>query len=43
MSSIEEILGYLNEFESTLFINYDKDEEYNRKITAGSRVKIFLH
>ena len=42
MSSIEEVLGYLNEFESTLFINYDKDEEYNRKITAGSRVKNIL-
>ena len=42
MSSIEEVLGYLNEFESTLFINYDKDEEYNKKITAGSRVKNIL-
>ena len=30
MSSIEEVLRYLNEFESTLFINYDKDEEYNK-------------
>ena len=42
MSSIEEVLGYLNEFESTLFINYDKDEEYNKKITASSRVKNIL-
>ena len=42
MSSIEEVLGYLNEFESTLFINYDKDKEYNKKIIAGSRVKNIL-
>ena len=28
MSSIEEVLGYLNEFESSLFINFDKDKEY---------------
>ena len=42
MSSIEEVLGYLNEFESTLFINYDKDEEYNKKITASSKVKNIL-
>ena len=26
MSSIEEVLGYLNEFESSLFINFDKDK-----------------
>ena len=45
MSSIEEVLGYLNEFESTLFINYDKDEEYNKKIKEGSKVRniITLH
>ena len=45
MSSIEEVLGYLNEFESSLFINYNKDNEYNKKITEGSRVKniITLH
>lgn len=42
MSSIEEVLRYLNEFESTLFINYDKDEEYNKKITTSSRVKNIL-
>ena len=29
MSSIEEVLSYLNLFESSLFINYDKDETYN--------------
>ena len=39
MSSIEEVLGYLNEFESTLFINYDKDSEYNKKIKCQSKVK----
>ena len=26
MSSIEEVLGYLNEFESSLFINFDKEK-----------------
>ena len=30
MSSIDEVLSYLNEFESSLFINYDKDNEYNQ-------------
>ncbi len=39
MSSIEEVLGYLNEFESTLFINYDKDSEYNKRIKCQSKVK----
>ena len=39
MSSIEEVLGYLNLFESSLFINYDKDNIYNTKIKAGSKVK----
>lgn len=39
MSSIEEVLGYLNEFESSLFINYDKDDEYNKKITSNSKVR----
>ena len=45
MSSIEEVLGYLNEFESSLFINYDKDIEYNRKIKDNSKVRniITLH
>lgn len=45
MSSIDEVLGYLNEFESSLFINYDKDNEYNKKIKEGSKVKniITLH
>ena len=39
MSSIEEVLGYLNEFESSLFINFDKDSEYNKKIKDNSNVK----
>ncbi len=39
MSSIEEVLGYLNEFESRLFINYDKDNLYNEKIKNNSKVK----
>ena len=45
MSSIEEVLGYLNEFESSLIINFDKDKEYNKKIKDGSKVRniITLH
>ncbi len=39
MSSIEEVLCYLNEFESSLFINFDKDSEYNKKIKDNSKVK----
>ena len=39
MSSIEEVLGYLIEFESSLFINFDKDKEYNKKIKEGSKVR----
>lgn len=39
MSSIEEVLGYLNEFESKLFINYDKDNLYNEKIKKNSKVR----
>ena len=39
MSSISEVLLYLNEFESSLFINFDKDMEYNKKIKEGSKVK----
>ena len=39
MSSTEEVLGYLNEFESSLFINFDKDSEYNKKIKDNSKVK----
>ena len=39
MSSIEEVLGYLNEFESSLFINFDKDSEYNKRIKDNSKVK----
>lgn len=39
MSSIEEVLGYLSEFESSLFINFDKDSEYNKKIKDNSKVR----
>lgn len=39
MSSIEEVLGYLNEFESSLFINFDKDSVYNKKIKDNSKVR----
>ena len=39
MSSIEEVLGYLNQFESPLFINYDKNNDYNEKIRKNSKVK----
>lgn len=42
MSSIEEVLSYLNEFESKLFINYDKDNDYNRKIKVNSKVEYVL-
>ena len=30
MSWIEEVLGYLNQFESPLFINYDKNNDYKK-------------
>ena len=30
MLSIEEVLGYLNQFESPLFINYDKNNDYKK-------------
>lgn len=30
LSSIEEVLGYLNQFESPLFINYDKNSDYKK-------------
>ncbi len=39
LSSIEEVLNYLNLFESSLFIDYDKDNDYNSKIKANSMVK----
>lgn len=39
MSSIEEVLGYLNEFESSLFINFNKDSVYNKKIKDNSKVR----
>ena len=39
MSSIEEVRGYLNEFESSLFINFNKDSVYNKKIKDNSKVR----
>jgi acyl-coenzyme A synthetase/AMP-(fatty) acid ligase len=38
-SSPDEIKGYLNIFESPLFINYDQNEEYNNKIKEGTKVR----
>lgn len=38
-STIEEIKYYLNMFSSPLFINYDKDREYNEIIKNGTKVR----
>lgn len=38
-ASIEEIEGYLNLFESPLFINYDKEQNYNEKIKKNTKVR----
>ncbi len=38
-SSRDEIIHYLNEFESPIFINYDKDSEYNQIIKKNTKVK----
>ena len=38
-SSKEEISNYLNLFESPLFINYNKSEEYNKYIKNNTKVK----
>ena len=38
-ASIEEIKGYLNLFESPLFINFDKDAEYNQSIKKDTKVR----
>lgn len=35
----EEIKHYLNEFESPLYINFDKDDEYNADIKRDTKVK----
>lgn len=43
--SIEETKYYLNEFESPLFINYDKDLKYNENIKSDTKIRqiITLH
>ena len=38
-ASDNEIKEYLNLFESPLFINYDKEQEYNEKIKKDTKVK----
>lgn len=35
----EEVQYYLNLFESKLFVNYDHDDEYNKKVTKGTKVE----
>lgn len=37
-AEIEEVCRYLNLFESPVFINYDKDKEYNDKIKLNTKV-----
>ena len=38
-SGLDEICAYLNEFESPILINYDKNQEVNNKIRQMTRVK----
>lgn len=38
-STTEETINYLNLFESPLFINYDKDNEYNNNIKLKTKVR----
>lgn len=38
-AEIEEVCRYLNLFESPVFINYDKDKEYNDKIKLNTKVR----
>lgn len=38
-SSLDEIQHYLNYFESSIFINYDKNREYNNIIKKNTKVK----
>lgn len=35
----EEIKYYLNEFESPLYVNYDKTDEYNNDVKKGTKVR----
>ncbi len=39
LSSIEETKNYLNLFESPIFLNYDKDVEYNKSIKKDTKVR----
>lgn len=38
-SSKEEVIHYLNEFESPIFLNYDKDYKYNLDIKKNTKVR----
>lgn len=38
VASDEEINSYLNLFESPILINYDKDEDYNKRIKSSTKV-----
>lgn len=38
-ASLEEICNYLNTFESSVFINYDKNLEYNNEVKKHTKVK----
>ena len=38
-ASIEEVANYLNTFESSTFIDFDKNEEYNKTIRKNTKVK----
>lgn len=38
-SSLEELSSYLNLFSSPIFINYNKDSEYNKKIINKTNIK----
>lgn len=39
LASEEEIKNYLNMYEATVFMNCGKDEEYNKRIKEGTKVK----
>jgi len=38
-AGVDEVKRYLNEFESPLFVNYDKVDEYNTLIKKGTKVQ----
>lgn len=41
-ASMDEISEYLNAFESSVFINFDKNEEYNKKLKAKTKVRYIV-